>query len=568
MSGVAQSLTVNILYYNVREAYDVVFLVLDGVSNVLLAETPVVTTYSGLQNLPLSTPVSITRGQRYDIAWLSHSASQNSYLGLAVNSATGLPVLALRAGVAGAASNSLLTLVGSNGIVSSYYPPSSRSTTGTYTATTDGTALFINAYIESHTAGDSYTFDLVDAETSPSPQGIGYTAQTNQTGLVSLPLLGGGVAISAGHTYQIAVYGDVVGEQYVLAKDTQGNPLLYVTGTPACPSTTISPTVPIGYTLVVGQLDQGQHSALLTTADPDTPEASTTYVANNSTYITVLVAQLIDTMALNGSTFSMNLHDPRTGRAIAAAHNIVGVAGQTNYHATVPPTPVLAGYSYRLLIYVTAGELDVATSDVAGQVAQLGALALLNSTAPPTSSSSSTGGRSIISSSSSSSCAPAGSLLSVFKADFTNHLSVAVDGAGHIYVLDSILDDADVVVLSQDDTVLSTINSTFSLPTALAVDVTNSVVYVADPGNDQVVSFSASGTQLQVFRGFAFPNCVAVDTAGNVYVTDFVLASVFVLSSGGTPLYSVSLPGGGPEAVVVDAAGLIYVSTSDNAVLV
>ncbi|WP_406272710.1 serine/threonine-protein kinase PknD [Nocardia sp. NBC_00881] len=105
-----------------------------------------------------------------------------------------------------------------------------------------------------------------------------------------------------------------------------------------------------------------------------------------------------------------------------------------------------------------------------------------------------------------------------------------------------------------------------SLPTDVAVDTAGNV-YVTDMGNDRVVRLAAgasTSTSLP-FTGLNNPQGVAVDTAGNVYVTDTSNDRVVRLAAGAstpTPLPFTGLKN--PHGVAVDTAGDVYVADWGN----
>ncbi|MEV6335641.1 serine/threonine-protein kinase PknD [Nocardia vinacea] len=105
-----------------------------------------------------------------------------------------------------------------------------------------------------------------------------------------------------------------------------------------------------------------------------------------------------------------------------------------------------------------------------------------------------------------------------------------------------------------------------SLLTDVAVDTAGNV-YVTDMGNDQVVKLAAgasTSTPLP-FTGLNNPQGVAADTAGNVYVTDTSNDRVVKLAAGAstpTPLPFIGLKN--PEGVAVDTAGDVYVADRGN----
>ena len=120
----------------------------------------------------------------------------------------------------------------------------------------------------------------------------------------------------------------------------------------------------------------------------------------------------------------------------------------------------------------------------------------------------------------------------------------------------------------------------FNAPQGLAVDVWNNV-YVADTGNSAVVEIPSNpqlggAVPLLSYSGapqFKNPVAIAVDSLGNIYVADTKnpSAQIIVLPPGGGDLVSVpgsqfpSLVGSGvktPNGVAVDGAGNVYISDS------
>ncbi|WP_439956268.1 serine/threonine-protein kinase PknD [Nocardia mikamii] len=105
-----------------------------------------------------------------------------------------------------------------------------------------------------------------------------------------------------------------------------------------------------------------------------------------------------------------------------------------------------------------------------------------------------------------------------------------------------------------------------SLPTDVAVDAAGNV-YVTDMGNDRVVKLAAGASAATPlpFAGLSNPQGVAADTAGNVYVTDTSNNRVVKLGAGAstaTPLPFTGLKD--PQGVAVDTAGDVYVSDRGN----
>ncbi|MEV5834115.1 serine/threonine-protein kinase PknD [Nocardia sp. NPDC052112] len=105
-----------------------------------------------------------------------------------------------------------------------------------------------------------------------------------------------------------------------------------------------------------------------------------------------------------------------------------------------------------------------------------------------------------------------------------------------------------------------------SLPTGVAVDPAGNV-YITDMGDDRVLKLAAGAstpTPLP-FTGLKNPQDVAVDPAGNVYVSDTSNDRVLKLAAGAstpTPLPFTGLKD--PHGVAVDSAGDVYVADRGN----
>ena len=119
-------------------------------------------------------------------------------------------------------------------------------------------------------------------------------------------------------------------------------------------------------------------------------------------------------------------------------------------------------------------------------------------------------------------------------------------------------------------------NSQFDYPEDVAVDTTGSI-YVADTGNDRIQKFAADGTYLTEWGGygtgngqFDSPHGVAADTAGSIYVADGGNNRIQKFAADGTYLTEWGGNGIGngqfktPYGVAADTAGNIYVADTGN----
>ncbi|MEO6924940.1 MAG: hypothetical protein ABI064_07945, partial [Acidobacteriaceae bacterium] len=144
---------------------------------------------------------------------------------------------------------------------------------------------------------------------------------------------------------------------------------------------------------------------------------------------------------------------------------------------------------------------------------------------------------------------------------------VALDGAGNVYVADS--GNHQIVTITPNGTV-GTIGTGFNKPFGLAVDGNgNGNVYVTDldAGTLTEIKAGAVPQQIVLATGLNQPNHIALDTAGNVYVTAGGVVEM-VPAGGGTPT-AVTFSGYtfyDARGIALDAAGNLYV-TDDLAIV-
>lgn len=162
-------------------------------------------------------------------------------------------------------------------------------------------------------------------------------------------------------------------------------------------------------------------------------------------------------------------------------------------------------------------------------------------------------------------------------------VGIAFDTAGSLYVADLSGPTPRIQVIDRQANVVRTFGeeSRLSFPNGMAVDA-NGYVYVADSNNGRLMVFDADGTlAAQVGRGsgegnLGLPRGVAVDAQGRVFVVDATGQGVFIYRSPNSADRSLEYLGyfGGegvedskfefPNGGAVDGRGRVYVADTVN----
>jgi DNA-binding beta-propeller fold protein YncE len=173
--------------------------------------------------------------------------------------------------------------------------------------------------------------------------------------------------------------------------------------------------------------------------------------------------------------------------------------------------------------------------------------------------------------------------------EFNGPAGVAVDSAGNVYVADFYNDRVEkftssgtfitawgCAAASTSACTDSSANGQFTNPSGIAVDSSGNV-YVTDIGNNRVEKFAGTGGYVAQWGSLGSANGqfngttgIAVDSTGNVYVADFGNNRIQKFTAAGTYVTQWGSSGSGqgefsgPFAVAVDPSGNVYVSDEAN----
>ncbi|MEK7781475.1 MAG: BACON domain-containing carbohydrate-binding protein, partial [Verrucomicrobiota bacterium] len=159
----------------------------------------------------------------------------------------------------------------------------------------------------------------------------------------------------------------------------------------------------------------------------------------------------------------------------------------------------------------------------------------------------------------------AGSVTTLVGTGLSGPTSLAVDGAGNVYIADR--NNSAIKKWTKATNTTNTLVTTgLSLPNAVAVDAAGNV-YIADSGNNAIKKWTAANPIVStlVSNGLTNPTGVAVDIAGNVYIADRNNSAIKRWSASDSNV--VTLVNSGlnfPIAVAVDVAGNVYIADTFN----
>ncbi len=166
-------------------------------------------------------------------------------------------------------------------------------------------------------------------------------------------------------------------------------------------------------------------------------------------------------------------------------------------------------------------------------------------------------------------------------------LGIAVDGSGNVFIADTnnhrvkkLANANGAYIAHLGGTSSGTGSSQFKNPAGIAVDASGNV-YVADTGNHRVqkltnalvYSSTIGTTPLTSGTGngqFSSPAGIAVDSSGNIYVSDTGNNRIQIFNSSGTYVSQFGSSGtgngqfSGPRGIAVDSSGNIYVADTGN----
>jgi DNA-binding beta-propeller fold protein YncE len=138
---------------------------------------------------------------------------------------------------------------------------------------------------------------------------------------------------------------------------------------------------------------------------------------------------------------------------------------------------------------------------------------------------------------------------------------LTVDGAGNVYIADTennLIKEWNVATQT-----VSTLPIGLNVPTGVAVDGAGNVYGLSSGGSKTIQELNAMTQQVTTlpFSGLTDPEAVAVDAAGNVYVADYGNNAIYELNAATQTMSTLIASGlSSPYGVAVDGAGNVYIA--------
>jgi sugar lactone lactonase YvrE len=92
-------------------------------------------------------------------------------------------------------------------------------------------------------------------------------------------------------------------------------------------------------------------------------------------------------------------------------------------------------------------------------------------------------------------------------------------------------------------------------------------LFIGNQGSHSVIEISTNGQQSTIDTGFVYPNSIAFDRAGDLYVADQYAGNIFIYPPDGSPPLLLARGINNPMGIAFDRHGNLYVGTQDDNIL-